>query len=273
MSHTTIQIKCSEEEADVLSSLLMMNDYIGTSYEDGMFNAYIKESDYDALGTAVLVEQLGLSIDKIWITEDQNWNKLWEDNFHDLQIAGKIHVRAPFHKSLALKHEIIIHPKMAFGTGHHGTTQLMMEEMLQFDFSGMSVLDMGCGSGILSILASQLGANAVTAIDYDIYSVENSHENAQLNSIDNVTILQADNLSKVTTSFDIILSNIVKNINMSLWPEFVAHLNENGHLLVCGLLIADRSEAIETAEALNLKLLQENNDGEWLQLKFQKTHV
>lgn len=273
MSHTTIQIKCNEEEADVLSSLLMMNDYIGTSYEDGLFKAYIKESEYDAFGTAVLIEQLGLQIDKVWLTEDQNWNQLWEDNFHDLQVADTIHVRAPFHQNLNMKHEIIIHPKMAFGTGHHGTTQLMLEEMLNTPMKDSSLLDMGCGSGILSILASQLGAKEITSIDHDIYSVENSTENMQLNHIENVTILQADNLSKVTSSFDIILSNIVKNINMSLWPEFAAKLNDHGILMVCGILISDRSEAITTAEALNLELLQENNDGEWLQLKFQKTHA
>lgn len=129
---------------------------------------------------------------------------------------------------------------------------------------------MGCGSGILSILASQLGASEITAIDHDIYSVENSTENAQLNGIENVSISQADNLSGVTSSFDIILSNIVKNINISLWPEFAQHLSDSGILLVCGILIADRDEAVDAAKALNLELLQENNDGEWLQLKFQK---
>lgn len=270
MSHTTIQIKCNEEEADVLSSLLMLNDYIGTSYEDGLFTAYIDEKDYDALGTRVLVEQLGLEIEQISLTEEQNWNQVWEDNFHDLKVADTIHVRAPFHKDLGMKHEIIIHPKMAFGTGHHGTTQLMMMEMLNTDHQNKKVLDMGCGSGILSILASQLGASEITAIDHDIYSVENSTENTQLNGIENVSISQADNLSGVTSSFDIILSNIVKNINISLWPEFAQHLSDSGILLVCGILIADRDEAVDAAKALNLELLQENNDGEWLQLKFQK---
>lgn len=273
MSYTTVHIECNEELAETISTLLLEIGFDGTAYENGLLQAFIPASEFDNNALNKIADSLELHIKAITDTPDQNWNQLWEDNFHDLSIDNQIHIRAPFHQDKGFKHEIIIHPKMAFGTGHHGTTQLMLKEMLNIDFKNKTVLDMGCGSGILSILASQKGANKVTAIDYDINSVENSSENTQLNKIQNVTILQSDNLDKVTTTFDIILSNIVKNINLSLMPSFSRCLKPGGLLVICGLLITDLDEATQTAKALNLKLLQHSNDGEWLRLNFEKINA
>lgn len=270
MSHTTIHIRCTESEAELVSSILLDWDYDGTSYEGNELVAYVNESIFNKDELEELLSGFDLTIEQIYSTHEQNWNELWEANFKDLYVGSDIHVRAPFHASSHKKHEIIIHPKMAFGTGHHGTTQLMLEAMLALDFKDKDVLDMGCGSGILAILAAQKGAKEVLAIDYDINSVENSIENMQLNQITNVSILQAGNLEKVPNTFDIILSNIVKNINLALVPEFSTHLRPGGTLLLCGLLIGDLDEVRTATEALNLKYCGHSEDGEWLQITFEK---
>lgn len=267
MSYHSIQIICDEDQADMLSAQALDHDSVGTSYEDGQLTLYF-QGETAPVELLDLVRNLGLKVSGSDQIADRNWNALWEENFHDLTV-GDIHVRAPFHSEKGMKHEIVIHPKMAFGTGHHGTTQLMLKAMMKHDFQDRSVLDMGCGSGILAILASQKGARSVLAIDYDIYSVENSLENVQLNGLHNVEVVQADTLDGVTTSFDIILSNIVKNVNLGLLQGFASHLNPNGLLLLCGLLREDLEECVDRASALNLKLIDKDTQDEWLQLTFQ----
>ncbi|MFY0642971.1 MAG: 50S ribosomal protein L11 methyltransferase [Bacteroidia bacterium] len=270
LSYHSIHIKCNDQEAELASAVLLDKGYAGTSYEDGILVAYVDSRQYAAEDSKSLIQSIGLTIDKEYQSEDQNWNELWESNFHETIIDDRIQIRAPFHKSKGLEYELIIHPKMAFGTGHHGTTQLMLRAMLRQDFKGATVLDMGCGSGILAIMAMQLGAKSVDAIDYDINSIVNCKENVQLNVTPNVNILQAENLEQVTKTFDIILSNIVKNINLSLLPQFAAKLSTSGTLILCGLLENDLKEAQTVAEALNLKLINHTSNGEWLQLAFIK---
>ena len=265
MSYHSINIPCSDEQSETLASIILDLDYLGSSYEDGILTIYSdKNPDIEQLNT--ILANLGLELGEQSELEDRNWNKWWESNFHESLIGRDIQVRAPFHKSAARKHEIVIQPAMAFGTGHHGTTSLMLEAMLEQDFKQKEVLDMGCGSGILSIMAEKLGAAHVLAIDYDIHSVENSNHNLQLNHCLNVEVLQADSLSGVTTEFDIILSNIVKGINLGLLPEFLDKLKPGGLLLLCGFLIKDEEEVLEQLKASNLKLISQRSDGEWLQL-------
>ncbi len=270
MFYHSFIINCNEAEYETLASIFMDRGFEGSAYENGELTTYSKEAlDLNELDE--LLSPLGLKVSKTVAIKDRNWNRWWESNFLESLIGNRIQVRAPFHQTKDREYEIIIQPAMAFGTGHHGTSSLMLESMLDSEFKNKSVLDMGCGSGILSIMAEKLGAKAVDAIDQDVYAVDNAQLNLQLNSCSNVEVRQDSNLDKVTKEYDIILSNIVKNINLSLLPSFLSKLRPGGELLLCGFLKTDRAEVIRQTEALNLNLLSERSDGEWLQLSLSRS--
>ncbi len=198
-----------------------------------------------------------------------NWNEEWEKNFDPIEVADKVLIRAEFHESKPGMHEIVIQPKMSFGTGHHPTTHLMIQQMLSMDFEGKSVLDMGCGTSVLAIFAKQKGAKHVAAIDIDEWSVENSIENAQRNSVElEISQGTAENLGKET--FDIILANINRNILISDIPTYSSVLNPKGLLLLSGLCFFDVSDILEVCEVSGLTLLEKEQREEWMTLRLEK---
>lgn len=198
-----------------------------------------------------------------------NWNEEWEKNFQPIEIADKVLIRAEFHESKPGLHEIVIQPKMSFGTGHHPTTHLMIQQMLTLDFEGKSVLDMGCGTSVLAIFAKQQGAERVVAIDIDEWSVENSKENAARNGVElEISQGTADNLG--SESFDIILANINRNILISDIPSYVKVLNKGGILLLSGLCFFDVSDILEVCENAGLTLLEKEQREEWMTLRLEK---
>ncbi|MBT8326483.1 MAG: 50S ribosomal protein L11 methyltransferase [Bacteroidia bacterium] len=268
MSYKAVHIACNDNQSETISYLLQELGFEGSAYENGRLIAYCKPDNYQANEVSILLNKFGLVAEFIDDVEDRNWNTIWEENFKDSDIGDNIHVRAPFHPAKKVTHDIIILPKMAFGTGHHETTQLSALALEKLDCSKKTVLDMGCGSGLLAILASQKGAKQVIAIDYDIHSVENTKENVQLNGIKNVEIQQADNLTHLTHKFDIIVSNIVKNINLNLLPQFVERLSDSGTLILCGFLETDLDVLKQAASAHHLKLIDYNTDNNWLQTRF-----
>jgi ribosomal protein L11 methyltransferase len=270
MAYKAVHIVCDEALADTLSFLLQEEGYLGTSYEKGKLIAYIENDKFSRDNLNLLLQKFDLIPEQVTDQPEQNWNKVWEDNFKSTDIGVNIHVRAPFQKSKNVAFDIVIHPKMAFGTGHHETTKLSALSLEQQNCNNAKVLDMGCGSGILAILASKMGAQKVVAIDYDIHSVENTVENVQLNAVNNVEILQSDNVTQLTDKFDIIISNIVKNINLRLLPQFVDKLNDSGTLILCGFLYSDLDELTKEAEAHKLKLIEYNIENNWLQTRFVK---
>lgn len=198
-----------------------------------------------------------------------NWNEEWEKNFDPINVDGKVLIRAEFHASDPALHEIVIQPKMSFGTGHHPTTHLMIRQMLEMDFSGKKVLDMGCGTSVLAIFAKQKGAEKVTAIDIDRWSVENSQENAHRNGVQ-LEIFQgtAENLGK--EKFDVILANINRNILISDIPAYVSVLEDGGELLLSGLCFFDVDDILEVCTAQNLKLKNKQQREEWVSLLLEK---
>ncbi len=268
MSYKAVHIACDDEQSETISYLLQEQGFDGSVYENGRLIAYCKSTIFSKTAADDLLSRFNLVAEFIDDVEDQNWNTLWEENFKDSDIGLNIHVRAPFHPAKDVKHDIIILPKMAFGTGHHETTQLSALALEKLECNDKTVLDMGCGSGLLAILASQKGAKQVIAIDYDIHSVENTTENVQLNAVKNVEIQQADNLTHLTHKFDIIVSNIVKNINLNLLPQFVDKLNDSGTLILCGFLDTDLDTLQKAATAHHLKLIDYNTDNHWLQTRF-----
>ena len=198
-----------------------------------------------------------------------NWNEEWEKNFDPINIEDQVLIRAEFHETQNIPHEIIIQPKMSFGTGHHATTYLMIQQMLDMDLKDKTVLDMGCGTSVLAIFAKQMGAGKTLAIDIDEWSVENSIENAARNNVEFI-IEQgtAENLGK--ENFDVILANINRNILISDIPTYVSILNEGGKLLLSGLCFFDVDDILEVCNAENLTLEKKIQREEWVSLLLSK---
>ncbi len=198
-----------------------------------------------------------------------NWNEEWEKNFEPIYVADKVLIRAEFHEPNPNLHEIVIQPKMSFGTGHHPTTHLMIQQMLEMDFSGKNVLDMGCGTSVLAIFAAQKGAKRVVAIDIDEWSVENSVENAQRNGVElEISQGTAENLG--SENFDIILANINRNILISDIPTYVSVLEKGGQLLLSGLCFFDVDDILQVCTEQNLTLKNKQQREEWMSLLLEK---
>jgi len=186
--------------------------------------------------------------------ELKNWNEEWEKNFQPVRIGSEIYVRAEYHDpDPSARYELVIQPRMAFGTGHHATTSLVMESMLSVDFKNKLVLDMGCGTGILAILASKLGAKCVVAIDNDANAVENTIVNCIKNEADNVQAELGDANTPGKRVFEVILANINRNIILSDLPLYVRNLAENGNLITSGYYFEDLPMIREKAETCGLK--------------------
>ena len=198
-----------------------------------------------------------------------NWNEEWEKNFEPINVEDQVSIRAEFHSNQNLPHEIIIQPKMSFGTGHHATTYLMIQQMLDMDFENKTVLDMGCGTSVLAIFAKQKGAGKTVAIDIDEWSVENSKENAERNNVDlDISQGTADNLG--AENFDIILANINRNILISDIPTYVSVLNNVGQLLLSGLCFFDVEDVLEVCNEQKLTLKRKLQREEWVSLLLEK---
>ena len=198
-----------------------------------------------------------------------NWNEEWEKNFSPINVEDKVLIRAEFHESDPNMHEIVIQPKMSFGTGHHPTTHLMIQQMLDIDLENKKVLDMGCGTSVLAIFAKQKGAGRTVAIDIDEWSVENSKENAVRNNVElDIELGTADNLGK--EKFEIILANINRNILISDIPTYVSVLEDGGKLLLSGLCFFDVDDILEVCTEQNLKLEKKIQREEWVSLLLSK---
>lgn len=199
------------------------------------------------------------------VIADQNWNEVWEQNyFEPLLIEEQCMIRAPFHEEYPdANYQIIINPKMAFGTGNHETTHLMIKAMLDLDLNNKNVLDMGCGSGVLSILASQKGASEITAIDIDEWSTNNTVENASLNQITNIFVLLGDAELLTDQQFDVILANIQRNILLQDMDAYRKVLKKGGILVMSGFYISDLEAIVEKAGVLDLELIQSDERSEW----------
>src|SRR5690606_15516959 len=189
--------------------------------------------------------------------ESINWNEEWERNFTPVEVKG-VYIRAPFHpEKKDIKMEIIIQPKMSFGTGHHATTAMMIEQMLEMNFQKKEILDMGCGSGILSIAASKMGAENVTAIDNDPNCVLNSIENIETNKTKNIHVAEGDANSLSGMKFDIILANINRNILLRDIEQYVKAMKQDALLLVSGFLKDDEAVITSSFSKFNLQKVKQ----------------
>lgn len=239
------------------------------------FKAYIPVDDFneDVLKEAIepYREMFTFSYDIVLVPQ-KNWNEVWESNFEPMQIRDQIFVRATFHDARPdIPYEIVIDPKMAFGTGHHETTTMMMDSMLSADFKGKTVLDMGCGTGILAILASKLGAKSVTAIDYDPVCFDSTIENSALNNIDNIIPLCGSKEVIPDELYQIILANINRNILLDQIHRYSEVLQPEGEIYFSGFYeIPDLEMITDEARKYGLKYISHLKMKDWVAAKFVK---
>ena len=198
-----------------------------------------------------------------------NWNEEWEKNFNPIQVDDLVSIRAPFHTNPSLQFDIVIEPKMSFGTGHHETTHMMVQHLLALDLDTKKVLDMGCGTGILAIFAEMKGAKPIDAIDIDSWCYENSLENIQRNNCNHITVYEGD-ASVLKEKYDVIIANINRNILLSDIKTYTDCLNENGVLLLSGFYKEDIAiiEDEVTKHGLTFETMIQNNN--WVALKYVK---
>ena len=199
-----------------------------------------------------------------------NWNKEWEKNFKPIQVDGQVSVRAPFHENPSLKFDIVIEPKMSFGTGHHETTHMMIQHLLALDLKNKKVLDMGCGTGILAIFAEMKGAQPTDAIDIDNWCYQNSIENVQRNACKHITVLEGDSSLLKGKKYDVIIANINRNILLSDMKIYTDSLDQEGTLLLSGFykddMVIIESEVVKHGLVFD-KMIQRNS---WVALKYLK---
>ena len=235
--------------------------------------AYIQKEDWNA---TILEDIQILNSDEFEISytfediEQTNWNEEWEKNFNPIVVDNKCSVRAPFHKQPNTEYDIVIEPKMSFGTGHHETTHMMIQHILKNDFTDKSVLDMGCGTGVLAILAEMKGAKPIDAIDYDNWCYLNSLENVERNNAKHITVIEGDASVLPGKHYDIIIANINRNILLNDMKTYANALNTNGILFLSGFYNEDIPiiEAECNKQGLNhVETLERNN---WVALKFEK---
>lgn len=272
----SIKIKPFEEWLhDILTSQLTEIGFESFVETNNGFEGFIPEKDFNEEEVLNLLksfdEKHTFEIQKELI-EEKNWNEEWEKNyFKPLVVAGKCVVRAPFHKEYpVLDYEIVIEPNMAFGTGNHETTSMMLEAILDYDVQEKSVLDMGCGTGILGILASMRGSRKITAIDIDKWSYKGASENAQINHIENMEVKLGDASLLGDEKYDIIFANIHKNVLMDDLPVYSKCLNKNGLLFMSGFYVDDIPDLKNKAEQLELKEVGFKSKNNWAVSVFKK---
>ncbi|ATA74090.1 50S ribosomal protein L11 methyltransferase [Capnocytophaga canis] len=235
--------------------------------------AYIQESLWNE---HILDEIYILKSEEFLITysfrtiEQVNWNEEWEKNFDPISVDGLCTVRAPFHPKTDTKYDIIIEPKMSFGTGHHETTYMMLQFLLQTDFSGKSVLDMGCGTSVLAIMSEKRGATKITAIDIDDWCVENSIENIQRNDCKCIEVKLGDASLLKNEHFDVVIANINRNILLNDLSLYAATLSQNGMVLLSGFYKSDMPVILEESSKHGLSFVENLERNEWVAVKCVK---
>ncbi|MBS1574761.1 MAG: 50S ribosomal protein L11 methyltransferase [Bacteroidetes bacterium] len=255
------------EQKEILIAQLSDIGFDGFEEKENELDAFIPEVNYNADTFHELIKENNLDFTKS-IINPKNWNQLWESNFHPVIVDDFVAVRAHFHQPIVnVRHEIVITPKMSFGTGHHATTKMMIKQMEGIDFKARKVFDFGTGTGILAILADKLGAASVTAIDNDEWSINNASENIQKNNCTNITLHLSDR-PIINQTFDIILANITKNIILENLDILHGQMNKNGILLLSGLLEDDEKDIQEAAKKNLLRPALKLKEGNWLCLRF-----
>ncbi|HTN21840.1 MAG TPA: 50S ribosomal protein L11 methyltransferase [Pelobium sp.] len=270
------QVKSSESyHKDVLIAVLGEINYDTFEETEDGFKAYINEADFNKDLLESSIEPYTNDFDFSYTTnhvEQQNWNEVWESNFEPIEIKDQVYVRATFHQPKpAFKYEIVIDPKMSFGTGHHQTTAMIMEYLLETDIKDKCVLDMGCGTAILAILASKLGAKSLVAIDYDPICYESTLENTSLNNVENLKALCGSKEVIPNEQYEIILANINRNILLDQIESYARVLVSGGEIFFSGFYEEPDLQMItEEANKYGINYVSHKKKDLWVAAKFRK---
>ena len=280
MKYTAVTFTSStmeEWQKDLLIAELANLGFDTFEDQDQGFVAYIPDSNLDiqALETVLLTEAVGYDISySVQELENKNWNQEWESNFSPIVVDDQCYVRATFHEDKpSYPYQIIIDPKMSFGTGHHQTTSMMLSFILENEFQGKEVLDMGCGTGILAILASKKGANNILAVDFDPICVESVIENKLLNGVENIEAKLGSKDAIEGKHFDVILANINRNILLDQFETYSSDLSNTGELYISGFYDGeDLTILTEKAESLGFQFMEKKVLDTWCAAKFIKAN-
>jgi ribosomal protein L11 methyltransferase len=265
---------CNETATDILSALIAETGFESFVECEGGMQAYVQQSLFDEDALKSIIADFPVPGTEITYTitepEDKDWNEEWEKNFFQpIVIDNRCVIHSTFHKDYPkAEYDIVINPQMAFGTGHHETTSSILGELLDADLKGKSVLDMGCGTSILAILASMRGADPVTAIDIDDWCVNNSRDNIALNNINNITVELGDaSLLEGRKPFDVIIANINRNILLNDMAAYTACMHKGSEIYMSGFYVQDIDAIRSKGESLGLKFVHYREKNNWAAVK------
>jgi ribosomal protein L11 methyltransferase len=253
----------NEGESDILVALLAEAGFESFEETENSLLAFIKEDGFDEGSLEEILKVVPVNY-AITVVPQQNWNEQWERSFEPIVVNDFVAIRADFHQPIKdVKHEIVITPKMSFGTGHHATTYMMLEQMEGLDFTGKTVVDFGTGTAVLAIMAEKMGAVSIDAIDYDEWSIENSIENVAANNCSKINLIRAETIS-TTATYDIILANINLNVIMNNLAAIQSVSKKGSFILLSGFLKADEILMLEALAETGINQLKTIQKGEWI---------
>ena len=268
---------CTEVVNDVLSAVLGEVGFESFVEQEGGIAAYIQTALYDEEALKSALDSFPLADTTLTYTykeaEDKDWNEEWEKNFFQpIVIGNRCVIHSTFHHDVPqAEYDIVINPQMAFGTGHHETTSLIIGELLEADLQGKALLDMGCGTSILAILARMRGAAPCTAIDIDEWCVRNSLENIELNHVDSISVFQGNaSILPDKGPFDVVIANINRNILLNDMKHYVARMNPGARLFMSGFYTDDIPAIREEAERNGLRFVHHKEKNRWAAVQFEK---
>lgn len=270
MEYTEVTFyELTDDLRDIMIAVLTDHGFEGFEESGGNLKAFIASSAFKKEEVDSIAEQYHLKSDTQAIAS-QNWNSVWESNFNPVVVGAFCTVRASFHPPAEnTQYELIITPKMSFGTGHHATTFMMIARMEHLDIQNKKVLDYGTGTGVLALLAWKMGAADLLAVDNDSWSIENASENFKMNGADQVKLLQRESAEGLG-NFDIILANITRNVISDNFNFFTTQLTAGGTILFSGLLEDDEQHILELAETHKLVFAGKSKREKWICLEFNK---
>ena len=274
-NYTKLSIQVTEEQSDILTAYLADFPFESFDYAGGLLNCYIPQSAFEECRGEVedLLHAEGVLDFYFEEIGQQNWNAVWESNFEEVEVKGEVLIRAPFHKERPHYKglEIIIQPKMSFGTGHHATTRLMVEMLLNSDIEDKRILDMGSGTGVLAIVATKLGAESVLAVEIDDMAEESVRENIELNGVaEKVVSICGDATAIEGRAFDIVLANINRNVLLADMEAYATTLSEGGELIMSGFFEEDIEILLKKAKRFGLKKVEQLSHDEWRAIRLKK---
>ncbi len=278
MDYTEVTFKLEPfeiEYIEILSALLDNLGFDGITETQTQVTSYVLSNNFFEEKIEEVADKLiklGCKTDYFSKpVKEQNWNETWESNFEPVVIGKRCLIKAPFHHvNEKYEYEIVIEPKMSFGTGHHATTSLVIEEILNHDLTGLDVLDMGCGTGVLAILCALKGAKNIYAIDIDDWAFENSKENIERNNVENTTIIKGGKESIPNVEFDMVIANINKNILLDQLNAYAVALRKKGVLFISGILVSDQEAMHNEAIKNGFELIASRTLLNWLIMIFEK---